>query len=131
MSSQGGAVGDAIRELLFDAVIADDRARREELAKELEVVCLPMAHVEDTQAFQAFQARRPDRCIVVHLQLEDVRSLAHLAEDAHDDAFCAEEGVPAVLAGFSVQEELEVDAICGPRDESEEASTPDFALQGL
>ena len=114
LSIQGA--GDAARELLLDAVVADNGAWREELAQELEVVCLSMAHVEDAQAFQTFQAGRPDRRIVVHLQLEDVRSLAHLVEDAHDDALCAEKGVPAILARFPVREDLEVDAICGPKN---------------
>ena len=123
--------GDAARELLLDAVVADNGARREELSQELQVVCLPMAHVKDAQAFQTFQAGRPDRCIVVHLQLKDVRSLAHLVKDAHDDALCAEKGVPAILARFPVREDLEVDAICGSGDESEDASAPDFALPGL
>ena len=131
MSTWESATGDAACELLLDAVEADDGARREELAEELKAVRLPMAYVEDAQAFQTFQARRPDRRIVVHLQLEDVRSLADLAEDAHDYALCAEKSVPTVLAGFLVWEELEVDAVCGLGNESEDASAPDLALPGL
>ena len=101
--------------MFLDAIIADDGPRREELAEELQVVCLSVTDVKDAQAFQTIvQTGRSDRCVIVHLQLEDVRSLAHLVENSHDDALGAEEGISTILAWFPVGEDLKIDAVCGP-----------------
>ena len=72
-----------------------------------------MADVKHAQTLQTVEAGGANRRVIVHLELENVRSLAHLAENSHNDAFGAQQGISTVLTGFTVREELKVD-VCGP-----------------
>ena len=72
-----------------------------------------MTDIKNAQTLQTVKTRGPYRRIIVHLELENVGSLAHLAKNAHYDALSAQKGITTVLTGLTVREELKV-YICGP-----------------
>ena len=82
--------------MLFYAIVADDSAWGKNSSQELQIAYLSMADVKDSEAFKAVQTRGSHRHIIVHLKLKNVRALTHLTENAHDNSFSAQKGIPTV-----------------------------------
>ena len=68
-------------ELFTDAIVADNRTRREVIRKELQAVGLSMTDIKHAQPIETIESSRLQRSVVVHLQLEDVRPMAKLIKD--------------------------------------------------
>ena len=68
-----------------------------------------MTDIQNSKTLQCFKLRSLQRRIVVHLELVDFGTLAHVAENSFDGAVRGDESVAAVLANLFVGKCPEVD----------------------